>query len=472
MSDGSDNSTVRSELRPLLPGVPFLELRVSGASGARAWPFTSHPLRFRLAEGAPEAADWTVEMRSDHRLHFCPDGAPPAVHIRLIGQELTLGAERLVVVDLRTLPPYRLVAMSPELNFRGWPLADGHHLIGRAGRRANAVTLTDASVSRTHARLEIQERTARLVAEAQGALTAVNGETLHPDAARELQPNDILQIGDLLFRWEREDRAFLGSTSGLRLRSLGGNSVWLGGSVSLGGPVSPGIAPHDELDFRNENARNLLFWLASRRGEELPVDRVLESYWPERPVLRQRKNLSHILKALQAELGWSDANFERHLIRTGDSLRLEPGAVESFDLWALRDAARRHHRERLSWRDLLELHRGVFLAPTRGGWVAVLRTELFLLWIGMLETAPVEALEPELRSELAQQLTRCLREGDFEEFVYERVFVLAGRLGLEGSIPLWLGELREQLLLDTGDAPSGELTAKANLLSRGAGRSE
>ncbi len=503
MSDGADNSTVRSELRPVLPGVPFLELRVRGANGSRPWPFLTNPLRFRLEDSsipteatepqaswqnaprgvstdapreastnapreattdAPDGAttdapEWTVELTPDHRLVFRslqPDG--PSHHC-LLGQELQLDGYRVSVHDLRTLPPYRLVALSEELNSRTWPLSDGRHAIGRPGKRVNAVALASSSISRTHARLEIAQRSAHLVPEAEGALTAVNGRPIELGQAYELQPDDVLQLGDLLFRWEREERAFRPSTERLRLGSLG--------------QISIGLGPRDqELEVRNDNARSLLFWLATLRGEELSLERVLETYWPERPLLRQRKNLSHALKALQAEVGWSDTTLEHLLPRSGDSLRLDPAALASFDVWSLREAARRHRDEPLGWSEILTLHRGPFLARQRAGWIGVVRLELFALWLSMLETSDPKALTPALKIDLGELLTRALRDGDFEEFVYERVFRLAAHLGLQERVPLWLGELRHRLATETGEAPSAELVRQAERLSFSAGRSE
>lgn len=457
MSEGADNSTVRSELRPLLPGIAFLELRVRGTNGSRAWPFLSNPLSFCLQTGS-RVEDWTVELTSDHRLLFRPSKGEENSSSALIAQEIQIGEFRVAVHDLRTLPPYRLVALSDQLNFRIWPLSDGVHHLGRPGRRANAISLASPGVSRTHARFEIAGRRVHLLAEAQGALTAVNGRPIEPEQPCELRPDDLIQLGDLLFRWEREERALRGFSTPLRLRSLGDGSVTVG--------------TDGRVEIRNENARNLLFWLASRRGEELAIERVLEGYWPERAPLRQRKNLSHTLKALQAELGWSDASLDRLLPRSADVLRLEPAAVESFDAWTLRDAARRHRQTPLGWSETLALHPAPFLASQRGGWVAVTRLELFLLWLSMLESSEPAGLTSVQKGDLAELLTRALRDGDFEEFVYERVFRLAASLGLQETIPVWMGDLSQRLLADTGDAPSSELIQRARALSRGFDRSE
>lgn len=450
MSDGPDNSTVQADLRPLVPSLPFLELRIQGGYGSRHLPFLQNPLDFRLDTENTAPAEWSVELTADYRLLLhCRSQSKEPTDL-LLGQTVELGNERLRVVDLRTLPPYRLVSLSAGLGYRVWPLADGAWTVGRPGRRSNDISLSAPSISRTHARLEVRDKVARLVAES-SALTAVNGQALATDQVQDLQPNDMIQLGDLHFRWEREERAFLHLDRKLRLRALGSCSVSLG------------TARQDELEFRNENARNLLFWMCACRDNELPIERILDGYWPERPPLRQRKNLSHTLKALQNELGWSDAAYGQMLLRTADTVRLENSAVESCDIWELQDAARRFPRQPLSLLSLLDLHPGPLLPHQRQGWVRALRGELFMAWLGMIEQCPPD---PETSPRLGETLTRCLRDGDFEEFAYERVFRLAVAFSLESMIAPWLADLEERLLASTGELPSQDLTDLAIRLAR------
>lgn len=450
MSEGTENSTVQADLRPLVPSLPFLELRIQGSHGSRHLPFLQNPLEFRLDSAGGAPAEWAVELTPDFclLLHCRSQSRDPM--ILLLGQSLELGNERLSVVDLRTLPPYRLVSLSAELGYRVWALGDGISTIGRPGRRQNDISLAAASVSRTHARLEVREKVARLFAES-GALTAVNGQTLEIEQGYDLQPNDMLQVGDLHFRWEREERVFLHVARKLRLKALGSCSVSLG------------TARQDELEFRNENARNLLFWMCACRDNELPIERILDGYWPERPPLRQRKNLSHTLKALQSELGWTDEVYSQVLLRSAETVRLDNSAVEWCDIWELQDAVRRFPKHPLSLRAVLDLHPGPLMPHQRQGWVRALRGELFVAWLSMVEQC---SPEPEVNPRLGDTLTRCLRDGDFEEFAYERVFGIAVTFSLEGLIAPWMADLKERLLSSTGDLPSAELTKLAARMAR------
>jgi hypothetical protein len=442
VSEGGENSTVSADLRPLVPSVPFLELRIRGPHGSRDLPFLHNPMDFRLHHGNGAPPEWSVELSAEHRLHFqCRSQTCPLM-VKLVGEEVMLGDERVTVVDLRSLPPYRLVSLSSGLGYRAWCLSDGNWTVGRPGKRHNNVVLEAASVSRTHARLEIRDKAARLVAEAEGALTALNGQRLGAGRAYDLQPNDVLQFGELLFRWEREERVLFQSPDRLRLKGLGMACVSLG------------TARQDAIELRNEKARNLLFWAASLRGAELSVERILEEYWPERPPLRQRKNLSHCLKAMQSELGWSEGTFTQLLTRSSETLRLDPSAVESFDVWSLQEALRRSPREALDLSELLDLHPAPLLPHWEGSWVRPLRTELFLSWLAALLACSPRA---ELQARLGETVGGCLRDGDFEEFVYEKAFEIAARFSLHHLIRAWLSELRERTLASTGDVPSQDL---------------
>jgi hypothetical protein len=346
------------------------------------------------------------------------------------------------------LPPYRLVSLSAALHYRIWPLDQGHWTIGRPGRRPNAVALEGSSVSRAHACLEIADKV-ELFAEAAGALTAVNGQRLEAGQRQELRPNDMIQIGDLLFRWERAETAPQQGEGTLRLGFLGRPSVVLAG------------APESEVIFRNENARSLLFWLVACRGASLAVERITEEFWPERPDLRQRKNLSHILRAMQGELGWSADSFERWIDRRAETIALRPEAIEVCDLWTLQDAIRQSGPPR-AMAELLSLHPGPLLPHARQRWAKALRDELFMGWLGLLNRC--QPNDQEL-PRLGALLTACLRDGDFEEFVYLETFRLSARFGLSAMIALWLSELKDALRT-MGDEPSQELLSQATRWSQ------
>ena len=442
-------STVDAQVRPVAPNFPFLELWIQGGDGLRYLPFLENPQTFRVLVEGERFADWSVELDPEQRLFLSQPNQPRSRIEVLQGQELLLGLEKLVVVDRRTLLPYRLVSLSSNPGARHWELGDGHWTIGRPGKRNNTISLHETSVSRAHASLEISGKSARIFAETDGALTAINEQRLSGGHSHALEPNDVVQIGELLFRWERQERALWASGSPLLLKGLGAQDISLG------------TAKEDQIDFRNENAKSLLFWLALHRGSSISVERILEQYWPEKPLLRQRKNLSHCLKALQGELGWSEQEFSDRVLRHPDLLRFEPQAKDSCDVWVLQEGLRRARTGEISLSELLDLHPGPLLPRWEQIWVRSLRRDLFWEWLGALSACKPE---PSVKPLLASRISHCLRTGDFEEYVYERAFTLAKAFGIQDIILPCLSELADRLLETTGDEPSEELRALAHRL--------
>lgn len=433
--DGSQNdSTLSAELRPLESGLVFLELQGRGPGGLTRLPFLDNPLTFTV-DGDEQAGKWSVELDCDSRLIFrSPSGDTVQ---RLLGEPIDLGSQRWTVVDTRMVPAHCLACLSPELHYRSWPLGEGRWTVGRPGKRLNTLNLDHKSISRAHARIEISGDTVTLTAESGGALTAVNQVPLAEGKSWLLRPDDLLQLGQLHFRWER---AAAGPSSGaiLSVRLLGHPQVAL-----AAGPQHP-------LRFSNDNALDLLWRLVAARGGRLMIDRLLEDYWPERPVLRQRKNLSHILKTLQTELGWLDRDYERWLERTPETLALNLECVADCDLWRLQQAVREGNIETHS---LLELHPGALLPGHSQPWARGLRTECFLSWLNLLKQRSIPADGIAL---LGENITRSLRQGEFEEYVYRELATLAPNWGLGSMVRLWLEEFRHQLEQSTGEAPSAE----------------
>ena len=447
-------STVDAEVRPVAPNFPFLELWIQGRDGLRYLPFLENPQTFRVLVEGEHFDDWSVELNTEQRLYLSQPGKPNSRIEVLQGEELLLGLEKLVVIDRRTLLPYRLVSLSSHPGSRHWELGDGDWTIGRPGKRNNTISLPETSVSRAHARLEISGKSARIFSETDGALTAINEHRLAGGQSQALEPNDVIQIGELLFRWERQERALWASGSAIHLQGLGAQEVSLG------------TAKEDVIDFRNENAKSLLFWLACHRESSVSVERILEQYWPEKPLLRQRKNLSHCLKALQSELGWSENEFTDRISRHPDYLRFEPADHDSCDIWKLQDGLQKARAEGATLFELLELHPGPLLPGWDQIWVRSLRRDLFWEWLGA-----VAACQPDtdLKPVLASTLARCLRIGDFEEYVYERAFALASAFGLQEMILPCLSELSDRLQETTGDEPSQQLRDLAHRLTIGKG---
>lgn len=440
--DEKRDSTVGAEVCAFESSLSFLELHGQGVYGLKRIPLLRPTVELRLETAGEFPPLWTVDLHRGRAI-FRPACGTMEAHEVALESWLLLGEERWAVVDIRGLPPYRLTSLSPTMQSRGWPLGDGQWTMGRPGRRYNNIILDSPSVSRAHARLDVQSGRAFVLAEAEGATTAVNGSKVEAGQSRLLEHNDLLQIGDLLFRWEH-NQGRPPADKGLVLGMLGGASVAVSSHPEVG------------LAFRNEKARDLLLWLVACRGRPLALERVLEEFWPERPDFRQRKNLSHTLRSLEPELGWSRADYDRWLDRKGEWVSLKPEAVAKCDLWDLQDALRRA----LAPADipaLVALHRGPLLPNARSLWVQAMREELFLGWLSLARRVPVDKKSAWL---LGDTLTTCLRDGGFDESLYSEVFEVAAKHGLTGLVRVWVAELEAHLRL-SGDAPSQALRDQA-----------
>ncbi len=404
-------STVQTELVPLAPIQLFLELRTVDRFGAHRLPFWTELLEFPI-----NGETWTATLDGGEVLF-----QGPQEEVRTgLEQECRLREGRARVVDLRSLPRFWLVALSPELHHHSWPVLQGDTTIGRAGRRRNAVVFTDLSVSRTHATIKVCLDQISLCCESE-ALTAVNSRVLTPLESVPLHPNDVLQLGEFHFRLEPEMGVQLGTSGQISLWGLGRSRVFSGNT---------------EIEWSHEHAKDLLFWLASCRGAELSVNRVMEEYWPERPTLRQRKNLSHVLGTLQSELQLGSDQFERLVIRTPETLLLNTDGVERCDFWSLKDALL-NPRDGLRGTELT----GVFYPRNERPWARTVRRELFVSW---LESLSAGTLSSRTRALALEKITRFLRENDFEEFVYQSAFRLAQKLDAQNYAEMWQREILER----------------------------
>lgn len=401
-----DLSTVDAELVELHPVSSFLELRIQEGQNIRHLPFLGDVVPFVLNGEACEVA-----LGSDLRLSI---KEPNGEHFIGLDDVTIIQGASLQVIDRRTLPPFWVVGLSAEIQGRRWPVNGGDNLIGRPGARTNQIPLAHPSVSRTHARISIKSSQAEFQAESK-ALSALNGEKIRPGQRVTLSPNDLLQIGEWHLRWQREDGALFHSPGKLRLHGLGGARTWVDGR---------------EIRWHNEKARDLLYWLAYA-GATVPVAKVLEEFWPQRPVLRQRKNLSHCLKGLRMDLGLSSEHLEGLIERTPDTLRLNAELVDDCDFWNLDS----------SQADLLE-RGGAFLPENERPWAITARRALILAWLKKSEQATLSQPDKEKLLDLVSQ---ALRQSEFETFVYERACALAKSLESPSHLALWEAELKESL---------------------------
>lgn len=399
MNDSQQDSTVDTEVIRVETSFRHLELWLVGPRGLRRLPLPKATLDF-LLQVDHRSEIWRLELLPGGGVQFwSPTGQSSGPY--LLNQEVEMpGLEMARVVDLRTLSGFSLVSLCKEERFRIWNLGPGVHRIGRPGKRANEIALTEPSCSRTHATISVGDQQAQLLTET--GLSAINGHNLPAGDKATLRPGDLLQLGGSFFRWEvhlssRAERIELS------FFQLGQDRIELHGSPQAG-----------NLEV-TDKARNLLHWLFTTSPASLPVKAVFQEYWPGRTSLRQRKNLSHLLATLQAGTGLCDQAFQRLIHREIDHLRLNPEWVRSSDVETLRGAIRSDGFA--PQESLLELYQGHFLPTRNESWVRARRNELLAEWLVRVHSSSIELRAQMLKiqallqaGEVDEPLNRRLRE--------------------------------------------------------------
>lgn len=410
-----DDSTVLARLEALPQEARFVRLELQGPSLNQRLPLMRQVTRFELTSGT-----WTCRWNEDGSFTFRKDQERLDVQL---GEAFTLDGQAARMLDLRTLAPFSLCLKREGEPDRRWELSDGVHFIGRPGKRKNRISFTHQSVSRAHARIEIANQTAVLVAESSAGLTALNGRRIAADASETLRSGDRIQLGENLCWWQQESLPPLTpDPSGLVVQVLGGLRVWKDGQ---------------EMTLRNEKARVIFSWLLVRNEATVPLEKLLESLWPERTLLRQRKNLSHAMKMLQADLDLSDQDFERVFPRSADSLRLEPERLARVDLWVLQRACQEAETAQLA-----ALHPAPLLPELSEEWVESARCEHFLSWLKLVrKTTPPSSLRPSILDAISNSLSGT----EFPEFVYQEALALAQEWESPQLAKLWCWDYQNRI---------------------------
>jgi len=428
-SMSTDESTLRADLERLPDDLRFLRLEISGPGGLQRLPFLSRQSSFDLGPSG-----WQAAYLDDGTLIF--ESGAESRQVRQ-GERFCLDAVQARVVDLRTLLPYALFLLGESGIEQHWELGLGRHSVGRPGKRKNQVSFNHQSVSRCHAVLELDSRRASIIAES-GALTALNGRTLGPGESSTLHHGDRLQLGEHRLLWHKEPE-LAGVQGRFRMRLLGGFELWKDGV---------------RRPLKTDKGRLILARLALTDHSPVPIPPLLENLWPERPPTRQRKNLSHTLKTLQSELEVDEELFDRLIQRTPEHLRLESEQFEEIDIWRLRA------RDAPSHAALAETHRGPLLPEHDEPWLLTPRRQLFLSWLSKVDA---QDFPPAEQARILESIGRTLGAVLFEEFVYERCFTLARKLGQPELVALWFLDYRDRLLRETGDSPSHQLEQMAEI---------
>ncbi|MFN8610624.1 MAG: BTAD domain-containing putative transcriptional regulator [Vulcanimicrobiota bacterium] len=205
-----------------------------------------------------------------------------------------------------------------------WPLPEGEHPLGRPGQRPNAIQLDHPTVSRKHATIAVQAGRPQLLAESATNPVCVGGQPIEPGRWVELKEGDLLEIGDLVFRFHcpagqsRPEHSSL-----IRVQCLGDFQASLSGN-----PVS-------EKDWKTQQIKWLFARLAYAWGKPVAVEGLMEELWPEFSSERAKNNLNYSLSTLRQLLRSNlaeEIKSSELILRSSSSLQLNPELLDQNDV--------------------------------------------------------------------------------------------------------------------------------------------
>lgn len=250
-----------------------------------------------------------------------------------VGASIEVGPHRVFLWDAGDPVAYLKGYSSPYAN-EIWPLHDGRHPIGRAGKRRNAIQLDHGTVSREHATILV-EGDGRYVLLGESATNPVflRGEAVAPQETRPLQHGDLIELGSLVFRFHHPAGATADAErdgGALRIRSLGGFTVHLGARTV------------PDKAWRTQYVKWMFAHLAYCWDRPLGIEVLLDELWPDADPKNARNNfnfsLSTLRRALREEMPDASQPIEI-VLRTSSTLQLNPDVLDRHDALALQRVA-------------------------------------------------------------------------------------------------------------------------------------
>ncbi len=246
---------------------------------------------------------------------------------------LEVGDHRVLLWDAGHPVAY-LKGYSPPYSNEIWPLGPGHYPVGRPGKRANAIQLDHPTVSRQHATIFFEgEGGYQIQAESATNPIYLRGEEVRAGSTRELRHGDLLELGELVFRFHQPERSPASSEEDtwLRVRSLGGLTVKLAGSVL------------PDRAWKTQYVKWMFAHLAYQWGAPLGIEVLLEELWPDSDPARARKNFNYSLSVLRSALREHVSESLKStdiVLRSSSTLQLNPDLLDRHDAVFLHRLAR------------------------------------------------------------------------------------------------------------------------------------
>ena len=321
-----------------------------------------------LQEHATEAfsggVHWTATLTDfGAELHNSQSGEKLTL---AVGESVKCDNRRVWLVDVRQPPKGSLEGVSAEVAGRVWHIKNQLAWVGRQGKRMNHLEFDHPTISRTQATLSVDPSgRISLLAEAAGSPTTVNGEVLQAGLSQELSQGDLVGFGRLQFRFSSSSETAL-QESALFIKTLGSFRVTLGSET---GP---------EVLIDTEKARWLLAYVATSWTSALPIEPLLESFWPGIDRTKCRKNLSYTLRQLRESFREAGVDLDDYLLRNPSEYRLKPdrlGEHDYVELFTLVGSGKALTSAPALQR-AIKLHQGSFLPTCYENWADDLRQNL------------------------------------------------------------------------------------------------
>lgn len=288
-------------------------------------------LRFTLV-------DQEMRFRNLKSLPLYKDGALTNAGRLEVGSSLEYGSQRIILWDTGQPLAYLRGYSEPYSNDI-WPLKEEHHPIGRAGRRNNLIQLDHPTVSREHATI-VQGPAGRfkLLAESSTNLVYLRGSVLEAGTAEELEHGDLVEIGELVFRFHQPltDASTIQTQSQISVESLGALQVTVGDQVL------------NDKAWKTQFVKWIFARLAFQWGKPVAIEQLLEELWPEADADKARNNFKFSLSTLRQML-------RQHL----------PEDLQNTEIIHRSSSTIQLNSELLNTHDVVQIQRGLALCGER-----------------------------------------------------------------------------------------------------------
>ncbi len=241
-----------------------------------------------------------------------------------IGTTLEVGSHRVLLWDTG-VPVAFIKGCTPPFSHDIWPLAAGDHAIGRPGKRVNEISLDHPTVSREHARIVGREDGSfQLLAEAVTNPVYLKGEALSPGRTVPLRHGDLMEVGELIFRFHQPSDGSLDTEERacITVCSLGDLTV------SIAGQTIP------EKGWRTQQIKWLFSHLAYAWGRPLSTEALMVELWPDAEPAKAQANFKFSLSTLRQILrdrlpaAFRDTDT---ILRSSTTLQLNPDLLDRHD---------------------------------------------------------------------------------------------------------------------------------------------